>query len=126
MLEYFATGWPNEGGLSPEEWEQQMKMAIEGQALGKTVILVSQGSQYDQQREEFALGSYLLVNNGSAFFRYTNLNNYEENWSYANQKFDLGIPLGARFQVGQSWRRNFAKGFVTVDPIARTASITLH
>ncbi len=126
MLENFATGWSSEEGLSPAEWEQQMQMATQAQALGKTVILVSQGSQYDGQREEFALASYLLVSNGLAYFRYTNQNNYEEIWSYANQKLDLGRPLGARYQVGQSWRRDFSKASVSVDPIARTASITTH
>jgi hypothetical protein len=44
----------------------------QAQAMGKTVILVAQGDQYDQQRQEFALGSYLLVSDGLAYFRYTN------------------------------------------------------
>lgn len=126
MLENFATGWPTDAGLSDAEWEQQMQMAEQAQALGKTVILVSQGSQYDQQSEEFALASYLLVSDGLAYFRYTNQNNYEEIWNYANEKTDLGKPLGPRYQVGQSWKRDFTKGTVIVDPTARTASITTH
>ena len=107
MLENFATGWPTDAGLSDAEWEQQMQMAEQAQALGKTVILVSQGSQYDQQREEFALASYLLVSDGLAYFRYTNQNNYEEIWNYANEKTDLGKPLGPRYQVGQAMEKGF-------------------
>ncbi|MDR3575812.1 MAG: putative glycoside hydrolase [Anaerolineaceae bacterium] len=126
MLENFATGWSNDAGLSPAEWEQQLQMAEQAQALGKKVILVSQGSQFDSSRQEFALASYLLVSNGLAYFRYTNQNAYDEIWNYANQKTDLGQPLGQRYPVNQSWRRDFARGTVIVDPWTRTASITLR
>jgi len=125
MIENFATGWPGDEGLSPVEWEQQIQMAAQAQALGKKIILVAQGDQYDEQREVFALASYLLVSDGLAFFRYTNHNHYEDIWNYANQNSDLGIPLAPRYQAAQHWRRDFSKGFVIVDPVARTASITL-
>ncbi len=126
MLENFATGWPGETGLSLREWEQQMQMVTQAQALGKTVILVAQGDRYDKPRQEFALASYLLVNDGLAYFRYTNHSVYEEDWAYANQNLDLGAPLGVRYRVGQSWRRDFSNGFVVVDPVTRTAAITIY
>lgn len=126
MLENFATDWSNEKGLSPTEWEQQMQMVTQAQAMGKTVILVSQGDQYDNKQEQFALASYLLVNNGLAYFRYTNNHNYEENWLYSNQKIDLGSPLNSYYQDGQTWRRDFSKGNVIVDPSTFTAKIKLY
>ena len=35
----------------------------------------------------------------------------------------LGEPLGARYQIGQTWRRDYQYGYVTVDPAARTGVI---
>ncbi len=125
MIENFATGWPGGTGLTASEWEQQMLMAQQAQAMGKTVILVAQGDAYDKQRQEFALASYLLVSDGLAYFRYTNHSTYEEIWTFANQDVDLGAALGAYYQDGQNWRRDFSSGSVLVDPAAQTASITL-
>jgi hypothetical protein len=126
MLENFATGWSGDAGLSASKWEQQMQMVLQAQAMGKTVILVAQGGQYDQQREEFALASYLLVNNGLAFFRYTDSDHYDEDWTYANLSLDIGASLGERYAVGRTWRRDFTRGSVTVDPVAHSAEITTH
>jgi hypothetical protein len=126
MLENFATGWASGTGLSPLEWEQQMQMVSQTQALGKTVILVAQGEQNDLQREDFALASYLLVNDGLAYFRYTNSNHYEEVWTYANYSQDIGTPLGPRYKDAKVWKRDFTKGIVTVDPEAQTATITIR
>jgi hypothetical protein len=125
MIENFATGWPGGTGLSVSEWEQQILMVQQAQAMGKTVILVAQGDQYDQQRQEFALGSYLLVSDGLAYFRYTNHSNYEQIWPFANQTIDLGAALGACYQDGSNWRRDFNNGTVLVNPTAQTASVTL-
>jgi hypothetical protein len=126
LLENFATGWASENGLSTADWELQMQMALQAQAMGKTVILVAQGERYDQKREQFALASYLLVNDGLAYFRYTNSNHYEEVWDYPNLSLDLGAPLAARYQDGKTWKRDFTHGSVTVDPEAQTAEITTH
>lgn len=43
----------------------------------------------------------------------------------ARVRADLGIPSGPATLSGQTWRRNFASGFVTVNPWAQTASITV-
>ena len=70
--------------------------------------------------------SYLLVNNGNSSFRYTNSQVYDEIWLYDNYKYDLGIPQGPRFKVGDQWIRKFSKGEVMVNPKSNESSITLY
>lgn len=120
MEEAFAVGWEN-GYRSVSSWEEQLVRAEKTQALGKHIILVSQGAEDDHERQQFAFASYLLVNMGQASFRYGS--KYDEAWLYSNYNLDLGRPLGARYREGEVWRRDFTNGSVSVDPAAHTATI---
>lgn len=122
MLENFAVGW-NEDYKDVSDWETQMEIAEKTQALGKEIILVAQGTQFDHQRQTFALASYLLVNNGKAYFRYSNDLAYDQDWAYDNYFEPLGLPLGPRYPVGDSWVRDFQKGRVQVNPVLNSAGI---
>ena len=122
MLENFAVGWSDDT-LSPEEWEAQCALAEQSQSLGKAIILVSQGAESDQERQLFAFASYLLVNNGKAFFRYAHHSSYSQNWTFENYDFDLGKPLGPRYKKDGVWMRDFEKGRVRVNPHSVTALI---
>ncbi len=102
-----------------------MEMAARAQAMGKWVILVAQGEQQDLTRQQFAFASYLLVNEGKATFRYTHQTVYDEIWFYANYGIDLGSPLGPRYQDGEFWRRDFANGYVLVNPQDHSSRIEL-
>ena len=125
MVENFATNWRGHN-FSAAEWETQMELVERAQQLGKTVILVSQGDQNDTRRQEFALGSYLLVNQGRAAFRYANHSAYEQVWLYEDTLNLPGTPLAPRYREGNLWKRNFTGGTVTVDPVHRTAAIRLN
>ena len=122
MLEAFAADWDN-GYLSKEEWLEQLTLAEETQALGKIILLVTQGDINDQQRMQFGLASFLLVNSGGAYFRYSDHDAYRDLWWYPQFEIDLGQPLGPRYPDGSQWRRDFEKGFVTVNPEKYTAVI---
>lgn len=122
LLENFAVGW-NEDYKDVADWETQMEIAEKTQALGKEIILVAQGTQSDHQRQTFALASYLLVNNGKAYFRYSNDLTYDQDWAYDNYFEPLGLPLGPRYPVEDSWVRDFEKGRVLVNPVLNTADI---
>ena len=39
---------------------------------------------------------------------------------------DVGTPVGARFQVGSAWRRNFSNGTVLVNPTNSTVTVALE
>ena len=123
MQEGWAVDWST-GYLSNTYWLNDMALAEQTQAMGKQAILVSQGSSNNSARQAFAFASYLLVMNGKASFRYGNAANYSEAWLYPNYEIDLGAPLGARYQSGSVWRRDFTNGYVVVDPINHTADIS--
>jgi hypothetical protein len=125
MLEAFAADWDN-GYLSEAEWLEQLTLAEETQALGKSIILVTQGNVNDQQRMQFGLASFLLVNSGRAYFRYSSHEAYRDLWWYPQYESDLGQPLGPRYPDGSQWRRDFENGYVTVNPEKHSAAIQVN
>ena len=125
MLEDFAADWQN-GYLSEEDWQHQLDLAEITQAQGKDIILVTQGNVNDVDRMQFGLASFLLVNNGRAYFRYSNDQAYRELWWYPQFESDLGQPLGSRYQESNLWRRDFEHGTVSVDPQKHSASIQVN
>lgn len=124
LQERWAVDWGLTEYISETSWKADMTLAEKTQSLGKYIILVAQGSKTDTNRQNFAFASYLLISNGKAAFRYSNTSTYREVWMYDNYKVQLGAPLGPRYQVGTSWRRDFKNGYVIVDPINHTATIS--
>jgi hypothetical protein len=124
MLEAFAADWEN-GYLTESEWLSQLDLAEATQLKGKTIILVTQGAPDDSNRMLFGLASYLLVNNGQAYFRYTNDLAYRQVWSYPEFKIDLGQPKGPRYKESGIWKRDFENGSVSVDPLNHTGELLL-
>ncbi len=124
MQESWAVGWSSTEYLSVSKWTSEMALAENTQSQGKFIMLVAQGDQADTNRQNFAFASYLLISNGKAAFRYGNDNAYSQVWLYNNYSVQLGSPLGARYQTGTSWRRDFTNGYVIVDPTNHTATIS--
>jgi hypothetical protein len=124
MHEGWAIDWPD-GYRSPEAWEKQMALAEQTQDMGKTIILVSQGNRDDTTLQRFAFASYLLINHGSAFFRYANSDKYRNVWLYDDYALNLGTPLGPRYPDGETWRRDFTNGTVSVNPETHEVEINI-
>lgn len=124
MTERWSVDWSYSSYADATTWEADMLMAEQTQSLGKSIIMVAPGSETDINRQNFAFASYLLVSNGKAAFRYSNSSTYRYIWLYSNYQVDLGTPLGPRYKSGTLWRRDFTKGFVTVDPANHTATIS--
>jgi len=125
MIEAFAVDWSSEY-RSARDWESQMELIEKALAQRKMLILVSQGERSDTSRQQFAFASYLLVANNNVAFRYTNSDNYRYAWLYDNYSVDLGAALTSRYRQGLSWRRDFTKGFVLVNPILHKSQISLN
>lgn len=125
MIEDFAVDWDSDFKTT-EEWEEQMAAIEQAQTMGKNIILVSQGVRDDYDRQQFSFASYLLVNNGNVSFRYTEDRVYDEIWLYDNYKIDLGIPKGPRFKEGDTWKRNFSKGEVMLNPVDNNSDIIIY
>ena len=124
MQERWAVDWSLNAYVSETKWKADLARAEKFQNQGKYMILVAPGAQADANRQNFAFASYLLISNGKAAFRYSNSDVYREVWLYSNYQIDLGAPLGPRYQSGSLWRRDFTKGYVAVDPINHTATIS--
>lgn len=125
MYECFAMDWDS-GYRAPEEWEGQLARVEKIQSSGKGIILVSQGSQSDLARQQFAFASYLLVANGLASFRYADARAYRYAWIYPNYRLNLGAPVGARYYEDGFWRRKFTNGIVSVNPATHRALFNLR
>ncbi|HYN90186.1 MAG TPA: putative glycoside hydrolase, partial [Ardenticatenaceae bacterium] len=122
MEEGWGTDW-NDRYYSVEQWEEHLQRVERTQALGKLAVLVAQGTEEDYTRERFAFASYLLVTDGLATFRYTHKEEYGEIWLYKNYSYDLGAPKGPRYRDGSSWRRDFERGYVRVNPSTHSSEI---
>jgi hypothetical protein len=122
MHEGWSIDWPN-GYRSPQTWEKHLRLVEETQRMGKTILLVSQGFQNQEDLQQFAYASYLLVMQGKAYFRYANSSNYRDAWLYRNYQLNIGDPINDRYQVGEGWRRDFSNGWVEVNPTQHTAII---
>lgn len=124
--EAWSVGWRG-SYRGVRQWEAHLQRAELTQALGKHGIFVGQGRRDDLRRQQFAFGSYLLIVNGRASFRYAGPpGGYSEAWLYANYALDLGAPLGPRVRDGAVWRRAFERGTVAVDPVRHTATIAVQ
>jgi hypothetical protein len=124
MQERWSVAWSFTDYLSENKWKSDLLLAEQTQSQGKYIILVAPGDKANTTRQNFAFASYLLVSNGKASFRYADDDLYTEVWLYNNYNVDLGTPLGPRYQIGTAWRRNFTNGYVVVDPVNRTATIS--
>jgi hypothetical protein len=129
MDEAWAVDWST-GYVSASTWTADLASVdrFAGQ-LGRQMILVSQGSSTDTARQQFAFASYLLVSGKNVVYRYSNAaqsDAYKVPWLFQNYKAQLGAPQGARYtQSDGSVRRDFANGYVVVNPSARTSSIVV-
>jgi hypothetical protein len=123
MDEFWA--YPRVGYYSVKSWEARLLRAQKALEMGKSMMLVAQGTQTDLNRELFGLASYLLVAGDKMYFRYTSDKAYSQVWLYDNYRAKLGEPLGYYTRSGNVWTRQFTNGTVTVNPETRKASITL-
>ncbi len=124
MSPAFATGYDP---LSVAAWENNIEQAEAAIRDGKYVIAVGQGAQDDEAWQQFALASFLLVDDGEhGYFRYMSGESRQAVltlWTYPNYEIALGAALGSREQTGATWRRAFQCGYVEVDPAARRGAI---
>lgn len=126
MCEAWATGWGNTDWRSKTAWLENLARAEQTQNDGKFIIGVGQGNKTNTARQRYAYASFLLVDDGRMFFRYGIASSYTEAWTYPNYLYDLGFPLGLRYQSGDNYCRNYSKGQACVNPTTHTSSITVN
>jgi hypothetical protein len=124
LQEAWATGYDP---LTPARWERNLRQTETALAQGKDVVMVARGAQGDERQLLFGLASYLLVTNGrSAYFRYSDDGGQYVRWpQHPQYNVQLGAPRGPRYPLPDGrWRRDFERGSVVVDPVARIGTIT--
>ena len=98
-------------------WLNWMKLADAAQQNGADFFTVDKGTATNTSLMTYLRGTYLLVWDGSGGgFAYEHepadsLDPWNPAWTT-----DIGTPLGARYQVGAAWRRDYSAGTVIVDP----------
>ena len=121
MNEYFVGLW--RGSLpTPDHWEKQLEQAERIIEQRRVFIAVAQGERDDVERLRFALGSFLLVADQRAYFRYTDDATYEQAWLYDDYRASLGSPIGGRYQANGLWRRDFQCGQRSRGPVCCIAA----
>jgi hypothetical protein len=124
MMPSFATGYR---GLSPARWNNNLVQVEAALQAGRGIVAVGVGQRENEQLQQFAFASYLLVSEtGQAYFRYVSSENpldLSSFWLFGNYAYTLGDPFGPRTRDGQKWRRDFTCGYVEVWPAEQRADI---
>ena len=116
---------------SAAEWQQDVDMIVEAEAEGRTVLAENKlwktatADQTDQWRS-FTLATYLLGTSGHSWYLFTPTKTWAgmttaDPWDQT----PVGSPLGHYTQQGAVYSRQFATGFVAVNPGTTDASVTL-
>jgi hypothetical protein len=120
-----------DGYYSLLSWEYRLLRWEESIKRGDRVILVTQGTKGNTERQRFGFASYLLLAGPNVTFRYADDNAYGEPWLYDNYNYKLGNPTGAYVRKendnGQTvFVRKFQNGKVKVNPEAKKAKIKVY
>ena len=128
-------GWMDEGFASTfektqfptvDQWNTMMSRADVAPTKGKSQILVGQGGEHDRHVQRFTFASYLLVQDARTIFRYALTTQYRSLWWYPDYDADFGAPKGPRYQLKDgSWRRDYAHGYVEVNPASHDVTLVV-
>jgi hypothetical protein len=126
LVENFAASWDTSYSTQAEI-EASWPRIERDDAAGRNVILVGQGnSRTDVARMRFALAAYLMVAAPHVTFRFQNAAGYRAFWDYPEFTMPIGAPTSMRYRVSSSvWRRDFQRGYVTVDLVAHVGTMTM-
>lgn len=123
MSEAFAAGWPR-SRFSVGRWERNLHQVEQALKRGKRVIGVTQGNANSSDLATFGFASSLLVAEADRmYYRYAKYADYGNWHDYKGFDVQLGAPLGDRYQRDGQWRRDFERGYVTVNPDTLKATI---
>jgi hypothetical protein len=126
--EYYSKwGSASSGWLAGSDWTFRQKFQTLTEQAGKIFLGITYAPKADARSMAWARANFLLLDepsSGSALmFQATDpeaQDPYASSWT-AN----VGTPVGARFQVGLAWRRNYSDGTVLVNPTSSTVTVQL-
>ena len=114
---------------SVEVWRENVDMLIEAARAGKTVmtltkVWVETDPSTTRAWYRFALATFLLGTNGSAYFGFSAARDEDPAMPYPTP-VGLGAPLDRYRQVGDAYVRRFEQGIVIVNPSGGTVRVPL-
>jgi hypothetical protein len=114
------------GSFGPEgAWESQVRAIEDTQAHGDIALCMVKawggGGSHDQWHD-FALASFLLADNGRAFFHFDAT---AKGGPPADSSVPIGRPAGPRAAQGGAWVRDFTRGAVAVNPTGGAVQVTV-
>ena len=128
MQEYYSKwGSSSSGWFAGNDWTYRQRFQTLTEQAGKIFLGVTYAPKSDTRSMAWARANFLLfdepANGGTLIFEASDpeaQDPYSASWTA-----DVGSPLGARFQVGAAWRRNFTGGTVVVNPTSSTLTVDL-
>ena len=128
MQEYYSKwGSSSSDWFAGSDWTFRQRFQALTEQAGKIFIGVTYAPKGDERSMAWARANFLLqdepTNGGALIFQATDpeaQDPYSASWTA-----DVGSPVGARFQVGSAWRRNFTGGTVVVNPTSSTVTVAL-
>jgi Hypothetical glycosyl hydrolase family 15 len=126
--EYYSKwGSSSSGWFAGNDWTFRQRFQALTEQAGKIFLGVTYAPKGDERSMTWARANFLLqdepANGGALIFQATDpeaQDPYSASWTA-----DVGSPVGARFQVGSAWRRNFTGGTVVVNPTSSTVTVDL-
>ena len=126
--EYYSKwGTTSSGLLAGNDWAYRQQFQALTEKAGKIFLGITYAPKGDTRTMTWARANFLLFDQpaygGALVFELTNpeaQDPYSSSWTA-----DVGAPVGARFQVGAAWRRNFSGGTVLVNPSSSTVTVRL-
>jgi len=128
LQEYYSKwGSSSSGWFAGNDWTFGQRFQTLTEQAGKIFLGVTYAPKGDERSMAWARANFLLqdepANGGALIFQATDpeaQDPYSTSWTA-----DVGSPVGARFQVGSAWRRNFTGGTVVVNPSSSTVTVDL-
>jgi hypothetical protein len=128
LQEYYSKwGSDSSGLLAGSDWAYRQKFQSMTEQAGKIFLGLTYAPKADTRSMTWARANFLLFDDpadgGALMFEPTDpeaQDPYVSSWTA-----DVGSPVGARFQVGSAWRRDFTGGAVVVNPTSSTVTVAL-
>jgi hypothetical protein len=128
MQEYYSKwGSTASGWFAGNDWTYRQQFQELTESAGKIFLGLTYAPKADERSMAYARANFLLfdqpANGGALLFEASDpeaQDPYGAGWTA-----DVGSPVGARFQAGSAWRRNFTGGTVVVNPTSSTVTVSL-
>jgi hypothetical protein len=127
--EYYSKwGADSSSWFAGSDWTYRQKFQTLTEQAGKIFIGITYAPKSDTRSMAWARANFLLfdepASDSALIFELSDpeaQDPYEPDWTA-----DVGTPVGARFQVGSAWRRDFSGGTVLVNPTGSTVTVALE